>query len=167
MIETSQYPSNTGLRLRTRMGNYPIQGNDQSAPYQAETSMKKRRDRVCGADVHKDLIVATITGDDVPPIRENFGTTKSELRRFRNWLVANKCEQVAFEATGVYWMPIYDALSQTVDAIVANPLQIKTIPNDKSDSKDSKRIATLCLNGQIKRSRVFTDEDRIGHRLSP
>ena len=92
--------------------------------------------------------------------RENFGTTKAELKRFRNWLVANKCEQVAFEATGVYWMPIYDALSKTIDTIVANPLQIKTVPNDKSDSKDSNRIATLCLNGQIKRSRVFTDEDR-------
>ena len=122
--------------------------------------MKKRKDRVCGADVHKDLIVATITGDDVPPIRENFGTTKSELKRFRSWLIANKCEQVAFEATGVYWIPIYDALSPTIDTIVANPLQIKTIPNDKSDSKDSKRIATLCLNGQIKRSRVFSNEDR-------
>jgi len=122
--------------------------------------MNRRRDRVCGADVHKDLIVATITGDDVLPIQENFGTTKAELKRFRNWLVANKCEQVAFEATGVYWMPIYDALSKTIDTIVANPLQIKTIPNDKSDSKDSNRIATLCLNGQIKRSRVFTDEDR-------
>jgi transposase len=122
--------------------------------------MNKRRDRVCGADVHKDLIVATITGDDVPPIRENFGTTKSELKRFRSWLVANKCEQVAFEATGVYWIPIYDALNSTIDTIVANPLQIKTIPNDNSDSKDSKRIASLCLNGQIKRSRVFSNEDR-------
>lgn len=160
MIETSQYPPNTGLRLRTRMGNYPIYQGKIICPYQAETHMKRRRDRVCGADVHKDLIVATITGDDVLPIREDFGTTKAELKRFRNWLVANKCEQVAFEATGVYWMPIYDALSQTIDTIVANPLQIKTIPNDKSDSKDSKRIATLCLNGQIKRSRVFTEEDR-------
>jgi transposase len=137
----------------------PYQGKIIS-PYQAETYMKRRRDRVCGADVHKDLIVATITGDDILPIRENFGTTKAELKRFRNWLVANKCEQVAFEATGVYWMPIYDALSKTIDTIVANPLQIKTIPNDKSDSKDSKRIATLCLNGQIKRSRVFAEEDR-------
>ena len=122
--------------------------------------MKKRRDRVCGADVHKDLIVATITGDEILPIRKNFGTTKSELIKFQNWLVANKCEQVAFEATGVYWMPIYDALNKTLDTIVANPLQIKTVPNDKSDSKDSNRIAILCLNGQIKRSRVFTDEER-------
>jgi len=141
------------------MGNYPHKGMT-ICPYQAETYMKKRKDRVCGADVHKDLIVATITGDDVPSIQENFGTTKSELERFRSWLVANKCEQVAFEATGIYWMPIYDSLIKSIDTIVANPLQIKTIPNDKSDSKDSKHIATLCLNGQIKRSRVFSNEDR-------
>ena len=159
LIETSQDPPNTGLRRRTRMGNYPIR-ESSSAHIRQRRNMNKRRDRVCGADVHKDLIVATITGDDVLPIQENFGTTKAELKRFRNWLVANKCEQVAFEATGVYWIPIYDALSQTIDTIVANPLQIKTIPNDKSDSKDSKRIATLCLNGQIKRSRVFSNEDR-------
>lgn len=122
--------------------------------------MKGRRDRVCGADVHKDLIVATITGDDFHPIQENFGTTKAELERFKIWLLDNKCEQVAFEATGVYWIPVCDALRASIDTIVANPLQIKTIPNDKSDSKDSKRIATLCLNSQINRSRIFTGKDR-------
>jgi transposase len=128
--------------------------------------MSKRRDRVCGADVHKDLIVATIVSDDESPIQSEFGTTKSELERFKEWLVANKCKQVAFEATGVYWIPVYDAISTSIDTIVANPYQIKTIPNDKSDSKDSKRIATLCLNNQIKRSRVFVDEDRDLRRLT-
>lgn len=122
--------------------------------------MSKRINRVCGADVHKDLIVATILIDDETPIQEKFGTTQSELERFKDWLVVNNCEQVAFEATGVYWIPVYDALSTTIDTIVANPWQIKTIPNDKSDSKDSNRIATLCSNGQIKRSRVFTQDDR-------
>jgi transposase len=122
--------------------------------------MSKRKDRVCGADVHKDLIVATVVGDDATPIQSKFGTTKSELKRFRDWLISNKCEQVAFEATGVYWIPVYESLIASIDTIVANPLQIKTIPGDKSDSKDSARIAVLCLNGQIKRSRVFSDEDR-------
>jgi len=123
--------------------------------------MSKRKDRVCGADVHKDLIVATIASDDDgTPVQAHFGTTKSELERFRNWLLANKCEQVAFEATGVYWIPVYDVLKESIDVIVANPLQIKSLPNDKSDSKDSNRIAGYCLNGQIKRSRVFTEKDR-------
>jgi transposase len=122
--------------------------------------MSKRKDRVCGADVHKDLIVATIIGEDESQLQARFGTTNAELMRFKDWLIANNCEQLAFEATGVYWIPVYDALSSTIDIIVANPWQIKTIPNDKSDSKDSNRIATLCRNGQIKRSRVFTKNDR-------
>jgi transposase len=122
--------------------------------------MSKRKDRVCGADVHKDLIVATIVSDDETSIQSKFGTTRAELEQFKDWLVANKCEQVAFEATGVYWIPVYDVLSSFIDTIVANPWQIKTIPNDKSDSKDSKRIASLCLNGEIKRSRIFTEDER-------
>lgn len=122
--------------------------------------MGKRKDRVCGADVHKDLIVATIIGDDETSIQEKFGTTSIELERFKDWLAANNCEQIAFEATGVYWIPVYDAIHSVIDTIVANPFQIKTIPNDKSDSKDSNRIATLCLNNQIKRSRIFANDDR-------
>ncbi len=122
--------------------------------------MGKRRDRVCGADVHKDLIVATIEDADGTEIQEQFGTTRSELERFRNWLIANNCEQVAFEATGVYWFPVYDCLSPSIDTIVANPWMVKGLVGDKSDSHDAKRIAGNCLDGKIKRSRVFSNEDR-------
>jgi transposase len=122
--------------------------------------MGKRRNRVCGADVHNDLIVATIQCSDETTLREQFGTTRSELERFRGWLIANKCEQVAFEATGVYWFPVYDVLSPSIDTIVANPWMIKALPKDKSDDHDSKSIASFCLNGQIKRSRVFSNEGR-------
>jgi transposase len=101
--------------------------------------MSKRRNRVCGADVHRDLIVATIQDDDNPLFQKEFGTTHAELERFRGWLVANNCEQVAFEATGVYWLSIYDVLSP---------------------SKDSQWIASLCLNGQIKMSRILSKNER-------
>ena len=122
--------------------------------------MSKRKNRVCGADVHRDLIVATIRDDDNPLFQEEFGTTHAELKRFRDWLVANNCEQLAFEATGVYWLPIYDFLSPSIDTIVANPWKIKNIPKDKTDSKDSQWIASLCLNGQIKRSRILPKNER-------
>ena len=82
--------------------------------------MGKRKNRVCGADVHKDIIVATTQDSDDTEFQEKFGTTYSELERFRDWLIANNCEQVAFEATGVYWFPVYDALSPSIDTIVAN-----------------------------------------------
>jgi transposase len=122
--------------------------------------MGKRRNRVCGADVHKDLIVATIQSSDETTLRERFGTTRDELERFKDWLIANDCEQVAFEATGVYWFPVYDVLSPSIDAIVANPWMIKGLPKDKSDDHDSKSIANFCMNGQIKRSRIFSKEGR-------
>ena len=122
--------------------------------------MGKRRNRVCGADVHKDLIVATIQCSDETTLREQFGTTRDELERFRDWLIINNCEQVAFEATGAYWFPVYDVLSPSIDTIVANPWMIKGLPKDKSDDHDSKSIAGFCLNGQIRRSRIFSKEDR-------
>ena len=122
--------------------------------------MGKRRNRVCGADVHKDIIVATILSSDDTELQEKFGTTSIELKRFRDWLIAHNCEQVAFEATGVYWFPVYDALSPSIDTIVANPWMIKGLLGDKSDSHDAKRIADNCLDGKIKRSRVFSKEDR-------
>jgi len=122
--------------------------------------MGKHKDRVCGADVHKDLIVATITDRDGSYLQESFGTSPPELERFKEWMMINKCEQVAFEATGVYWLPVHEVTSQSIDTIVANPYQIKSLPNDKSDAKDADRIAEYCLNGQIKRSRVFSQEYR-------
>ena len=121
--------------------------------------MSKRRNRVCGADVHRDLIVATIQDDDNPPFQEEFGTTHDELNRFRDWLLANNCEQVAFEATGIYWLSIYDFLSPSIDVIVANPWKINPIPKNKTDANDYRWIASLCTNGQINRSRILSKDD--------
>lgn len=122
--------------------------------------MGKRRDRVCGADIHNELIVATIQCSDDTSLREEFGTTRKELERFKGWVLANGCEQVAFEATGAYWFPVYDVLSPSIDIIVGNPWMIKGLPKNKSDDLDSRSIASFCLNGQIKRSRVFSGEER-------
>ena len=56
--------------------------------------MGKRKNRVCGADVHKDIIVATILNSDNTEFQGKFGTTSMELGRFRDWLIAHNCEQV-------------------------------------------------------------------------
>ena len=127
-IETCQDPPNTGLRQRTRMGNPSQLRNFSAAHIRTMTYAGKHRDRVCGADVHKDLIVATITGRDETKISASFGTSPPELG--------------------------------AIQGIVANPWQIKTIPNDKSDAKDADRISDLCMNGQINRSRVFCQKDQ-------
>ena len=64
-------------------------------------------------------------------------------------MLDRKCQRVAIESTGVYWIPTYTLLEGKVETIVANPFQIKNIPGRKNDILDSEWIAELCLNGQI------------------
>jgi len=118
------------------------------------------KNKVCGADIHKKFLVATILSRDETKISERFGMTLDEILKFKEWVIANNCEQVAVESTGVYWVPIYTVLEDKIEVIVANPYQIKHTPGRKTDLRDSEWIAELCLKGMIEPSRIFPKEDR-------
>ena len=118
------------------------------------------KNKVCGADIHKKFLVATILSRDGTQISERFGMMLDDILKFKEWVIANNCEQVAVESTGVYWVPIYTALEDKIEVIVANPYQIKHTPGRKTDKVDSEWIAELCLKGMIEPSRIFPKEDR-------
>jgi len=128
--------------------------------------MEFQRNKVCGADIHKKFLVATILSRDSTKITQRFGMTLDGLLKFKSWVIENQCEQVAVESTGVYWIPIHAVLEDAVDLIVANAYKIKHIPGRKSDLIDSEWIAELCLNGMIEPSRIFPKEDRELRRLT-
>jgi transposase len=118
------------------------------------------KNKVCGADIHKKFLVATILSRDGTQISERFGMMLDDILKFKEWVIANNCEQVAVESTGVYWVPIYTVLEDKIEVIVANPYQIKHTPGRKTDKVDSEWIAELCLKGMIEPSRIFPKEDR-------
>ena len=152
------------MRLRTRMGICTLE--DFHLPISGQAIvMEKQRNKVCGADIHKKFLVATIISRDGIRITKRFGMTLEDLLEFKSWVVENQCEQVAVESTGVYWIPIHAVLENAVDLIVANAYKIKHIPGRKSDLIDSEWIAELCLNGMIEPSRIFPKEDRKLRRL--
>jgi transposase len=122
--------------------------------------MEKQRNKVCGADIHKKFLVATILSRDGIKSSGRFGMTLDEIMRFKEWVVENNCEQVAVESTGVYWVPIHTVLEDKIEIIVANAYKIKHTPGRKTDMRDSEWIAELCLNGMIEPSRIFPKEDR-------
>jgi transposase len=65
--------------------------------------------RVAGLDVHKQTVVASVRlMAGRKPTREcrTFPTTTQGLLELLGWLTANRCTQVAMEATGVYWTPV-------------------------------------------------------------
>lgn len=122
--------------------------------------MEAQKNIVCGADVHKKFIKATILSRDGTKLAGRFGMTLDEILRFKNWVISNKCEAVALESTGVYWVPIYTVLEGSIEVILANAYKIKHTPGKKTDNRDSAWLAELCLNGMIEPSRIFPKDDR-------
>lgn len=128
--------------------------------------METQKDKVCGADIHKKFLIATILSRDGTKITKRFGMILDDLLKFKNWVIENQCEQVAVESTGTYWIPIHSVLEGSVDLIVANAYKIKHTPGRKTDTIDSEWIAELCLNGMIEPSRIFPQADRELRRLT-
>ena len=122
--------------------------------------MEVQRNKVCGVDVHKRFLVATILSRDGTKQTQRFRMNPEELSQFRTWVVENGCEQVAVESTGIYWIPVLNAIEGYVDMILANAYKIKNTSRPKTDLTDSEWMAELCLNGMIKPSRIFPKDDR-------
>lgn len=114
--------------------------------------MNIRVEKACGIDMHQAFLMATMLDLAGTKDTRRFSTCIEDLLNLREWLIENKCQRVAIESTGVYWISTYTLLEDKVETIIANPLQIKNIPGRKNDILDSEWIAEICLNGQIKPS---------------
>ena len=115
-------------------------------------------ERVAGLDVHKAMIVAcvrlTVNGKVGRECR-TFGTTTAALLELLAWLRESGCTHVAMEATGVYWKPVWNILSDgDFELIVANAAHIKNVPGRKTDVNDATWIADLLACGLIRASFV-------------
>jgi transposase len=114
--------------------------------------------RVGGLDVHQATIVACARrriDRRVERICRTFGTTTAELEALLAWLAEHGCTHVAMEATGVYWKPVWNILSEGgFELIVANARHIKNVPGRKTDMNDAMWIADLLACGLIRPSFV-------------
>jgi transposase len=55
------------------------------------------------------------------------GTTSAELLRLADWLHGYQVTQVAMEATGVYWKPVWHILEGQFELLLANPTQVQAL----------------------------------------
>jgi transposase len=122
--------------------------------------MNIRVEKACGIDIHQEFLMATMLDLSGTKETRRFSTCIEDLLNLREWLIENKCQRVAIESTGIYWIPTYTLLEGRIETIVANPFQIKNIPGRKNDNIDSEWIAEVCLNGQIKPSYIPPKEIR-------
>ena len=119
-------------------------------------------DRCAGLDVHKKTVVACVRSPGsgrqkrASEVR-TFGTFEHELVGLRNWLRDLGVTQVAMEATGVYWKPVWQVLDDGDmfdEILLVNPAHIKNVPGRKTDVNDATWIAQLLECGLLRGSFV-------------
>ena len=115
--------------------------------------------RCAGLDVHKDTVVACarVVEDGGAPTRQvrSFETTTRGLLELSDWLSEHGCTQVAMEATGVYWKPVWHILSDgEFELVLANAAHVKNVPGRKTDVSDAEWVVDLLAHGLIRPSFV-------------
>jgi transposase len=111
-----------------------------------------------GLDVHKDTVVACMRHMANGAVRREvrtFKTTTKDLLALSEWLAGEGCTDIAMEATGVYWKPVWHILGDGEFALVlANAAHVKNVPGRKTDVNDAAWLADLLAHGLIRGSFV-------------
>ena len=103
----------------------------------------------CGSAEH---FVAVPPDRDPLPVRA-FPTFTGDLYRLADWLTACRVTHVAMEATGVYWIPIYEILeARGFQVILVNARHVKNLPGRKSDVSDCEWLRDLHILGLLRGS---------------
>jgi transposase len=121
--------------------------------------------RVCaGIDVHKKVLYVCLLKVEsegrVSREVRTFGTTTRELLTLLDWLLAEYCESVAMESTGVYWKPVFNILESSLKVVLVNAQHVKALPGRKTDVQDCEWIAELHLHGLVRPSFIPPREIR-------
>ena len=76
-----------------------------------------------------------------------FATTVAGLLALRDWLRRIGVTQVAMEATGVYWKPVWAILEDEFECMLVNARHVKQVPGRKTDVSDA-RVAVPAAGGR-------------------
>ncbi len=99
--------------------------------------------------------------DELPARVRRFGTCTADLRDLADWLKEAGVDTVAMEATGVYWIPLYDLLeSEGFRVLLVDPHQVRNAPGrPKTDVKDCLWIQRLHSLGLL--TAAFRPEESV------
>jgi transposase len=115
-------------------------------------------ERPAALDVHNASVMACVRlpgerGQRRQEVRE-FSTTVSGLLTLHDWLAAHGVRQVAMEATGCYWKPVWAVLEDDFACLLVNAREVKQVPGRKTDVKDAAWLCQLLEAGLLKASLV-------------
>ena len=117
-------------------------------------------ERAAALDVHKAQVTACVRmpagkrgrgrGQEVAEFR----STVQGLLALHDWLSAHHVTQVAMEATGVYWKPVWAILEEDFETLLVNAHHVKQVPGRKTDVCDAAWLCQLAEAGLLRASLV-------------
>jgi transposase len=121
-----------GTRRQTRAAKDPTKGLQVTHPNAAAIDV--------GCTEHW---VAVPPGRVKEPVRK-FGCCTADLEALADWLVECRIDTVVLEATGNYWMVLYDLLeARQLRPVVVNPRYAKNMSGKKGDIPDCQWMQKL------------------------
>lgn len=112
----------------------------------AVKSLPVIREHAAGIDVGSETMHVSIVGDS-PVV---FGTVTAQLYALRDYLLAQQVRTVAMEATGIYWLCVYEVLEKAgLEVVVVNGKHVRNLPGRKTDIADCQWLATLHMHGLL------------------
>jgi transposase len=116
--------------------------------------------KAAGIDVGNEEHWVAVPPDlDPAPVR-SFGCFTQDLLEMADWLVRTGIETVAMQSTGVYWIALYDILSERgIRVFVVNAADTKNLPGRKTDIQECQWLLKLHAYGMLRNS--FRPEEEI------
>jgi len=113
-----------------------------------------------GIDLGGEYHWVSVPEDRDPECVRRFGCFTSDLHAMATWLQECGIQSVAMEATGVYWIAVFQILeTQGFEVKLVNARHVKTVPGRKSDVLDCQWLRQLHSYGLLAGS--FRPNDQI------
>ena len=136
-MSTSKRPVSTG-------GSGPRIAQNKRGSHKKEAGQAVFQPNAAGIDIGaREIYIAVPADRDNDPVRK-CGTFTSDLDQMAEWLVSCGITTVAMESTGVYWIPVYDAVERHgIEPCLVNPRNMKNVPGKRTDFHECQWIQHL------------------------
>lgn len=118
---------------------------------ETETVFETVNPQSAGIDIGSEKIFVSVDGTTVV----HFETFTADYQRCIAYLKEQAVARVAMEATGVYWIALYELLEKEgIEVCLVNPKEVKQVKGRKTDVKDCQWIQKLFSAGLLRQSYI-------------
>ena len=136
------------------------ESNQPTSANQASATWEQINQNAAGIDLGSREHWVCVPKDRAEKNVRRFGCFTPDLIAMANWLIDCRVDSVAMEATGVYWIRVFQILeARGLEVKLVNAHHVKMVPGRKTDVNDCHWLQQLHSYGLLSGS--FRPEDQV------